>query len=102
MWQDREHEAQIARDGRLQREQRLDRALDVEEQAVDLVVEGDHLVGELDVALLEGPDGPANRREDPLALLLELRFDPVEGFVDRHWRHGIPAIRLVPRRATTS
>ena len=76
--EDREHEPQVAGDRRLQGEQRLDRALDVEEEVVDLVVEGDHLVGELDVALLERPDGPANRGEDPLALLLELRLDPVE------------------------
>ena len=80
----REQQPQIARDRRLQREQRPDRPLDREEELVDLVVEGDHLVGELDVALLERPDGPANRRNDPLALLLELRFDPVQGFVDRH------------------
>ena len=26
----------------------------------------------------------ANGREDALALLLKLRFEPVEGFVDRH------------------
>ena len=35
----------------------------VEEQRVDLVVEGDHLVGELDVPLLERPDAPRESAE---------------------------------------
>ena len=39
------------RDRRLPREQRLDALLDREVALVDLVVEGDHLVGELVVAL---------------------------------------------------
>ena len=82
--EDREQQAQVARDRRLEREHGLDRALDAEEELVDLVVEGDDLVGELDVPLLERPDGAVHRGEDALALLLELRFDPVEGLVDRH------------------
>ena len=75
--QDREQEPQIARHGRLEREQGLDRALDAEEALVDLVVEGDHLVGELDVALAEGPHRAADGRDDALPLLLESRLDPV-------------------------
>ena len=51
---------------------------------VDLVVEGNHLVGELDVALLQRAHGAADGLDDPLPLLLELCFDSVEGLVDRH------------------
>jgi hypothetical protein len=82
--QDREDEPKIPGHGGLERQQRLDLALDLEKQAIDLVVEGDDLVGQLDVALLQGPNGSANCREDALALFLELRLDPVEAFVDRH------------------
>ena len=49
--QDREHEPQVDRDRRLPREQRLDPLLDREVLRVDLVVERDHLVGELGVLL---------------------------------------------------
>ncbi len=80
----REQQAEVARDRRLQGEQRLDRGLDAEEELVDLVVERDHLVGELDVALLERADCAPNRRDHALALLLKLCLDPVQGFVDRH------------------
>ena len=80
----REQQPQVARHRRLEREQRLDRALDAEEELVDLVVERDDLVGELDVALLERPHRAADGGEHPLALFLELRFDPIEGFVDGH------------------
>ena len=48
----REHETQVARDGCLPGEQHLDRFLDLHVEAVDLVVERDHLVGELDVLVL--------------------------------------------------
>ncbi len=75
--EDRQEEPQVARDRRLEGEHGLDGAFDAEEELVDLVVEGDDLVGELDVPLLEGPDGAVHRREDALALLLELGFDPV-------------------------
>ena len=47
--EDREHEPQVDRDRSLPREQRLDALLDREVGLVDLVVEGDDLVGELDV-----------------------------------------------------
>ena len=62
--QHREQQAQVARDRRLEREQRLDRALDVEEKAVDLVVEGDDLVRELLVLRDQRVHGPAERPED--------------------------------------
>ena len=47
MWRIARSSPQVPRaTGVLQREQRLDRALDPEEELVDLVVEGDYLVGE--------------------------------------------------------
>ena len=95
--QHREQQAQVARHRALQCEQRLDRAFDREEQLVDLVVEGDHLVGELDVALLERPDRSADGRDDALTLLLKLCFEPVERLVDRHRGHGTRDICLLPR-----
>ena len=82
--EDGQQQPQVAGDRRLKGEERLDRALDPKEQLVDLVVEGDDLVGELDVPLLERADGSPDGREHPLALLLELRFDAIEGFVDGH------------------
>ena len=85
----REQQPQVARDRRLQGEQRLDLVLDAEEVAVDLVVEGDHLVGELDVPLLErahrAADG-AERRAAPI--FLELGLDLLELGVDRHREPG--------------
>jgi hypothetical protein len=80
----REQQPQVARDRRLESEERLNRAFDREEEVVDLVVERDHLVGELDVPLLQRPVRSADRRDDALAFLLQLRFEPVESFVDRH------------------
>ena len=50
--QHREHEPEIARDRRLPREQRLDPLLDRDVALVDVVVERDHLVGQLCVPLL--------------------------------------------------
>ncbi len=82
--EDREQQAQVAGDRGLEREQRLDRGLDPEEEPVDLVVEGDHLIGELGVALLERPHRAVNGGDGALALLLELRFDLAQFLVDRH------------------
>ncbi len=100
--ENREHEAQIACNRRLECKERLDRALDIEEQAVDLVVEGDHLVGELRVALLQRPHGSTNHGQDPLALLLEMGLDPVESFVDRHADTVYRRSRGRPGAGTTS
>ena len=84
----REQESQVARDRRLQRKERLDRLLDAEEVVVDLVVEGDHLVGELAIALLEGAHSSVDGAEDALPHLLELRLDLLERRVDRHHEPG--------------
>ena len=69
--QDPEHEPEVGRDRRLPGEQRLDALLDREVAAVDLVVEGDHLVGELDVLRVERVQRAAKRAQDERALLLE-------------------------------
>ena len=61
--QNREHEAQVARDRRLAGEQRLHPCSMREVAAVDLVVEGDHLVGELDVVAGERVQRPAQRAQ---------------------------------------
>jgi hypothetical protein len=76
--QHREHETQVAGHGRLLGEQLADRPLDAVIPLVDLVVEGDHLVTELDVLRLERVDRPAHRAEDDLALLLEVGLEGVE------------------------
>ncbi len=51
--QQRRHEPQIARHGRLQREQREDALVDLQVATVDAVVVGDHHLRELDVLVLE-------------------------------------------------
>ena len=52
--------------------------LDAEEVAVDLVVERDHLVGELAIPLLERPHRAVDGADDALPHLLELRLDLLE------------------------
>ena len=76
--QHRQDEPQVGGNGRLPCEQRLDSLLDLEVEPVDVVVEGDHLVGELDVALLESVQGPAQHPEDESALFLEAGLELVE------------------------
>ena len=77
--QDREDEAQVDGDRRL-----ASRAVtgcpprSPGSVVVDLVVERDHLVGQLDVALLERVQAAAERAEDERALLLERRLELVE------------------------
>src|SRR5579884_4013152 len=73
--QHREHEAQVARDRRLPREQRLHALLDPEVAAVDLVVEADHLVGELVVAPRERVQRRAQRAQDERSLLVDGRLE---------------------------
>ena len=69
--QDREHEPEVAGDGRLPGEQRLDALLDRDIAGIDVVVECDHLFRELEVALDERANRRAQRADDELALLLE-------------------------------
>jgi hypothetical protein len=76
--EDREHEAQVARDRRLAGEQGLDPLLDADVSVVDVVVERDHFIRELVVALLERVERSAQRAQDERALLLERRLEQVE------------------------
>ncbi|NDU79487.1 hypothetical protein GWI34_43930, partial [Actinomadura sp. DSM 109109] len=52
--------------------------LDLEELRVDVVVERDHLVGELEVLRAHRLDGAAERTEDELPLGAELELELVE------------------------
>jgi glycerol dehydrogenase-like iron-containing ADH family enzyme len=79
-----EQEPQVAGNRCLQREKRLDLVLDGEEVLVHLVIEGDHFVGQLAIALLERADRPADGAEHALSHLLELSLDLLEVGVDRH------------------
>ena len=81
--EEREHEAKVARDRRLLREQRLDAALDVEVDRVDLVVERDHLVAELGVLLPERVHRAAERAQDELSFFLQRRLGAVELLLER-------------------
>ena len=56
--------------------------LDREVAAVDLVVEADHLVGELVVAARERVERRAQRAQDEVALLLERRLELRELLVE--------------------
>ena len=60
--EDGEHEPQVDGDRRLPGEERLDALLDREVGLVDLVVEGDHLVGQLDVRLHAARSGSRGAR----------------------------------------
>ena len=81
--QHREHEAKVDRDRRLAGEQRLHAGLDREVAAVDLVVEADHLVGELVVAARERVQRRAERAQDEVALLLDRRLELLELLLER-------------------
>ena len=83
-----EHEAEIGRHGCLLGEQLADRALDAVVAVVDLVVEGDHLVAELDVLRREGVDRAAHRPNGDLALLLEVRLERLEALLVLDACHG--------------
>ena len=81
--QDREHEPQVARDRSLSREQRLNPFLDAQVALVDVVVEGDHFVRELRVALFERVDRATQRTKDERSFLLQRRLEDVELFLER-------------------
>jgi hypothetical protein len=81
--QEREHEPEVARDRRLPGEEELDSLLHGGVGAVDVVVEGDHLVGELDVLRAHGLDGRAQRAQHELALRLQRRLERVELLLER-------------------
>ena len=77
-----EHEPEVARDGRLAGEQELDPLLDLEVLRIDVVVEGDHLVRELEVLRADRLDGAAERAEHELALGVEQALELVQLFLE--------------------
>ncbi len=81
--QHREHEPEVARDGRLAGEQQLDPLLDLEVLRVDVVVERDHLVGELGVLRADGLDRRPDRAQDEIALVAERGLELVELLLER-------------------
>ena len=80
--QQREHEPEVGRDRGLAREQQLDPLFDLEVLRVDVVVEGDHLVGELDVLRAHRLDRAAQRAQHQLALEAKKRLELVELFLE--------------------
>jgi hypothetical protein len=76
--QDRQHEPQVTGHRRLPREQRLNALLDRDVALVDVVVEGDHLVGQLVVALLQRVERAAERAQHEVAFLVQRRLEQVE------------------------
>ena len=76
--QHREHEPEVDRDRRVPGEQRLDPFLDPEVVLVDVVVEGDHVVGELFVVLRERVQCAAQHAQDEGAFFLQACFELVE------------------------
>ena len=64
--------------------------LDREVAPVDLVVEGDHLVGELDVRFPHGVDRRSERPQDEIALLEQVGVDRVEVFLKADPHPNLP------------
>ena len=81
--QHREHEAQVDRDRGLAGKQRLDAGLDRQVAVVDLVVEADHLVGQLVVAAGERVQRRAERAQDEVSLLLQGGLELLELVLER-------------------
>ncbi len=86
----RQHEPEIGRDRRLSCEQVLDALLDREVARVDLVVEGDHLVGELPVLLHQRVEGSTQRAQRERPLLVDRRFELVEIFLEADPHPNLP------------
>jgi hypothetical protein len=76
--QDRKHETQVDRDGRLACEQRLDATLDLDVAVVHLIIEADHLVGELVVAAGKRVQRRAQRPQHEIALGLQRVLELLE------------------------
>ena len=85
-----EHEAEIGGHGRLPGEEELDPLLDPHVALVDVVVEGDHLVRELLVALLECVDRTAEGAQDKRPLLLQRRLEQGELVLERRSHPNLP------------
>jgi hypothetical protein len=88
--QHREHEPKVAGDRRLPGEEALDALLDREVGLVDLVVEGDYLVGQLDVAALEGVQAAAQRAQDEVGLALKRLLELLELLLEGDSQPNLP------------
>jgi hypothetical protein len=88
--QHRQHQAQIDRDRGLSSEQHLDSLLDLEVAAVDLVVESDHLVGELGIRLAERIERAAKCAQDEVALLEQIRLGRVQVLLQPDSQPNLP------------
>ena len=91
--QHREDETQVAGNRRLPGEQRLNALLYREVAAVDLVVERDHLVGEVLVLLDERGERAAQRPQYERPLFMDRRFELVELFLERDAALGTTGLR---------
>jgi hypothetical protein len=89
--QEREHEAEVARHRRLPRQQQLDALLDRDVLRVDVVVEGDHLVRQLEVARADGLDRAAQRAQDEVSLRVQGELQRVELLLEAEPRH-VPGV----------
>ena len=88
--EDGQDEAKIAGDGGLARKQELDAFFDPDVVLVDVVVERDHLVCELFVALLQSVDRAAKGTENQLTFLLESRLEQIELFLEGRPHPNLP------------
>ena len=86
----REHQTKVARHRSLPGEQRLDAFLDRDVARVDVVVEGDHLIGKLVVALVERVDSPAERAQHERSLFLQCRFQEIEVVLECRSHPNLP------------
>src|SRR6266566_971012 len=87
---DGQDETKIARDRRLARKQELDAFFDPDVVLVDVVVERDHLVCELFVALLQSVDRTAQGTQNQLTFLLKSRLEQIELFLEGRPHPNLP------------
>ena len=73
--QQRRDQAQVARDRRLQREQREDALVDLQVAPVDAVVVGDHHLRELDVLVVERLQHAVELLDDQVQAAERVRFE---------------------------
>ena len=81
--QQREHEPEVGRHRRLPGEQQLDSLRDREVLPVDVVVEGDHLVGELEILRADRLDRAAQRPQHEVGLRPQRRLERVQLLLER-------------------
>ena len=85
-----EHEPQVARDRCLAGKQRLDALLDLQITPVDLIVEADHLVGELVVTARERVERRAQDAQDKRTLFLDRRLELLQFVMEGSSHPNLP------------